>query len=128
MIYFVRRLDGLIKIGYSGFVAVRVQSLASRHGTLDLLAVIPGRTQVERSHHDRFATHRIIGEWFAPCRELTDYIGAIVSCEPLRTFTRRAPDPIHGFVPAPLPRTTSRGRRLGSASRQGALARALARG
>ena len=128
MVYFVRRLDGLIKIGYSTFVAARVQDLARVHGTIHMLAVIAGGVGVEKGHHAAFGSCRVIGEWFAPSPALLDYIGTLVSVEPLGTVTRRAPDPIHGFMPAPKPRTTSRGRRLGAASRLGSLARTLARG
>jgi hypothetical protein len=101
MVYFVQRLDGLIKIGYSSFVAVRAQGLASEHGTLKLLAVIDGRLVTERAHHALFAQHRVTGEWFAPHQELLDYVATLSSSEPPRTFRRRAPDPVR--VPAEPP-------------------------
>ena len=84
MVYFVRhQSSGLIKIGYSSNVSVRMRQLVAMHGPLDLLAVLFGSLKTEGAHHACFASCRAVGEWFRPAHELTDYIAGLTSCEPV---------------------------------------------
>lgn len=73
--YFVRRgNDGPIKIGRAKSIAKRVsQLLVSSPDPLVLLAVVP-QEDAESIMHDRFATDRLRGEWFAASNALLAFI------------------------------------------------------
>ncbi len=70
VVYFVRRGDGLVKIGTSRVLQHRLTSLAAEHGPLELLGQCPGSYETEREWHERFAACRIEGEWFRPSPDL----------------------------------------------------------
>lgn len=54
-----------VKIGYAKDIAKRLRQLQTGSpAKLKLIAVIPGDRDVERGLHDRFADHRLHGEWF----------------------------------------------------------------
>ncbi len=83
MIYFILDVvDGLIKIGFTTNVKLRLQKLRSQTpNTLKLLGTIPGTRRDEARFHDRFYSKRVWGEWFdiseqqvAEILECTDYI------------------------------------------------------
>ena len=75
MIYFIRRSDGAIKIGYSSNVVSRKSSLQAQHGTLELLGVAQGSQTEELTLHKRFAQSRIgRAEWFHPSPDILSYI------------------------------------------------------
>jgi hypothetical protein len=77
-VYFVRRQDGLIKIGSSMRPAERVKQLRTGAGEdLELLGHMDGTTAAERQLHTRFAGERKHGEWFEPCDELMGLISSI---------------------------------------------------
>lgn len=72
-VYFIREgVAGPIKIGYTG------KSAQSRRDTLQtgnprqlaVLVEVPAIQAVEQEFHERFATFRMSGEWFAPNAEL----------------------------------------------------------
>lgn len=64
-----------IKIGYSGNPNKRInQLLTSSPHELEVLLVIPGTRDEERSLHERFAHLRQHREWFTDCEELREYI------------------------------------------------------
>jgi len=71
-VYFIQSgSDGAIKIGFSSKVDIRLGSLQKANAeTLRLLATIPGTMADEARLHQRFAAHRIRGEWFRPAEEL----------------------------------------------------------
>ena len=78
-VYFIHAADhGKIKIGTSKNPLKRMADLQAACGplaTLKLLGSIDGSYAVERLLHERFAAHRVSGEWFADeimdeCREL----------------------------------------------------------
>lgn len=75
--YFVRRADGLIKIGFSAKPGRRVKSLAREHGTLDVLAIVPCSVAGEFETHQQFADLRAEGEWFRSSPTLLAFIEAI---------------------------------------------------
>lgn len=70
MIYFVKRRDGAIKIGYSGSFDRRLKSLEREHGSLEVLTVREGTTRHEKALHARHKVDRIEGEWFRPTNEV----------------------------------------------------------
>jgi hypothetical protein len=77
-VYFARAAGGPIKIGLSRSPQLRIDHLATGSPEdLRLLAVVPGNRERERQLHERFAAHRVRGEWFAPEPELLDFIGAL---------------------------------------------------
>lgn len=78
-IYFIQAGDeGPIKIGYSGRLHYRLQSLATAcPWPPRLLLSIAGTRTKESRLHRTFAEHRLNGEWFEPVPELLDYIEAL---------------------------------------------------
>ncbi len=85
MIYFVRRGDGRIKIGFTAKDAQkRIAGLSTGAGSLDLLATLEGGRDAERALHERFAEHRVEGEWFAIS---ADDVADVVASHRLRSAT-----------------------------------------
>lgn len=69
-VYFAqRKAGGLIKIGWSRSVKLRVGAVRAK-----LIGAIPGGRTEEKVIHKRFARLRVRGEWFRPGRELTTYV------------------------------------------------------
>ena len=69
-VYFAqRKAGGLIKIGWSRSVKLRLGSVRAK-----MIGAIPGGRSEEKVIHKRFARLRVRGEWFRPSRELTMYI------------------------------------------------------
>jgi hypothetical protein len=74
-VYFVRDQSGYIKIGVSNNPERRLAAMQTSHAApLTLLAVMPGTRFDEAGLHVRFSHLRRTGEWFAPGKELMDYI------------------------------------------------------
>jgi hypothetical protein len=73
-VYYVRRQDGLIKIGVSGQLNRRLRALTEIHGALTVLALHAGGREAEQRMHARFAADRVTGEWFQPSLILLDHI------------------------------------------------------
>lgn len=62
--YFARKGD-LVKIGFTTSVKTRLRSLETAGGfTFDEVVYRPGGRAVEGQYHERFATTRVLGEWF----------------------------------------------------------------
>lgn len=78
-VYFIQAgSDGPIKIGFAKNPEARLRDLQpGNHRTLFLRATRPGTGADERHHHERFASARLIGEWFAPVPALLSYIKEI---------------------------------------------------
>lgn len=77
VVYFVRHgSDGPIKIGKTREdPGRRVGCLQTGNPVpLVLLAVVPGYSETEAQLHERFAEHRIAGEWFRAAPELLAFI------------------------------------------------------
>ena len=69
-VYFAqRRAGGLVKIGWSRSVKVRMGAVRA-----NVIGAIPGERETERALHERFAHLRTRGEWFRPGRDLLAYI------------------------------------------------------
>jgi Meiotically up-regulated gene 113 len=67
IVYYLRREDGMIKIGVTGGYGHRLSSLQREHGPLRLLLAYAGTRREEREAHRRFARERIRrSEWFRP--------------------------------------------------------------
>ncbi|WP_127524648.1 GIY-YIG nuclease family protein [Mesorhizobium sp. Z1-4] len=63
-IYFVKRADGLVKIGFSASVSARIKHLSREHGTLEVVHMVAGDRAREKSIHHTFSSAREFGEWF----------------------------------------------------------------
>lgn len=75
-VYFVEGPDGSIKIGHSRNVSRRVKTIQALNPTATLLLDLPGGIVAERDLHQRFAKHRLDGEWFRPAPELLALIAS----------------------------------------------------
>lgn len=75
-VYFITCRDqGICKIGYAQNPKARRSSLQTAFPSkLVLEATIPGSAEVERGLHQRFAEHRLSGEWFTITDELDAFI------------------------------------------------------
>lgn len=73
-IYVVRAGEAL-KIGITSDISRRLKALrnASAHA-VELLASFPGNRWMEEELHQRFATHRLRGEWFAAHPDLLAWV------------------------------------------------------
>ncbi len=64
-VYFVAGETGPIKIGVAVNPQKRLSGLQTSHPIpLAILALTPGGVDLEREYHERFAEHRLRGEWF----------------------------------------------------------------
>lgn len=77
VVYYLRRADGLIKIGTSCRFEARLATLTREYGQLEVLATHQGDRKAERVHHNRFRSAHVGGEWFQPVPELLAHIEAI---------------------------------------------------
>ncbi|MFT8276099.1 GIY-YIG nuclease family protein [Kerstersia gyiorum] len=77
-VYFIKRQDGLIKIGYSHNPKARLSQLKQQHQCdMEILAATVGARELEKSLHDRFSSCRVSGEWFRPADDLMAHISSI---------------------------------------------------
>jgi len=80
-IYFIQAVDGTgpIKIGSSDKPLCRLSQCSSWSPVpLKIIATVKGGLYHERALHERFAEHRLHGEWFAPAQELHLLIAQII--------------------------------------------------
>ncbi len=71
LVYFIGSDDGPIKIGLSADPRARLVGLqTSNHGKLSIMAISEGGPILEREYHERFASHRLNGEWFERTPEI----------------------------------------------------------
>lgn len=75
-VYFVQSGDdGAIKIGWSSDPDNRISDLQTGNPVvLRLLCCLIGGASIERALHERFANHRLQGEWFAPHEDILLFI------------------------------------------------------
>lgn len=78
-VYFIQAgAAGPVKIGISRDVERRRGELQRlEREPLRVLATLEGTTQDERALHQRFAAHRLHGEWFSPAPELLAHVAAL---------------------------------------------------
>jgi hypothetical protein len=81
VIYFLKRSDGLVKIGCTGNYYQRYGHLKRDHGELELLGWIDGGMGTEKNLHIKFTSDRMEGEWFNHSDELKSYIETEASHE-----------------------------------------------
>lgn len=75
-VYFVQaERTGLIKIGYTGALEKRLDSLRGGSAErLELLGHLRATRSLEYQLHSRFAAARLHGEWFRPVDDLLDFV------------------------------------------------------
>jgi hypothetical protein len=103
-VYFIADGAGHVKIGYTVDVASRLNSLqTSTAFELRVLAVLKGGAETERQLHERFAEHRVRGEWFRLVPEILDYVAGIPKPEP-KPVAPLPPPPVEPPTkPKPVP-------------------------
>lgn len=74
IIYYLRRGDGLIKIGTSHNFGSRLSRLRKEYGDLQILLTHSGGYERERELHGKFAELGVGGEWFLARKRLTNWI------------------------------------------------------
>jgi hypothetical protein len=76
VVYFIRRDDGLIKIGKSFSIKHRLNTLYNSSSfNLSLLLIIATIDhRLESNLHKKFKDIRVSGEWFSPGKELLNFI------------------------------------------------------
>ena len=84
IVYYLRRQDGPIKIGFSKDLSSRVSDLEKLHGPLTVLATEPGSRATETRRHRQFRALQITDapawqgpEWFRPGAALLAHIESI---------------------------------------------------
>ena len=80
-VYFIQcGTTGPVKIGMARDVRKRMATLQTACPfDLRLLAAIDGSADLERELHQRFAEHRLRGEWFLPVPELLAHVQEVAS-------------------------------------------------
>ena len=74
-VYFIADAYGHVKIGYATSVEARFGDLQVAHASeLTLLLEISGGPELEKELHQRFAEHRVRGEWFTLSPEISEYV------------------------------------------------------
>ena len=74
VVYFIR-LGGLIKIGFTTSLAMRLRDLPYE----ELLGIVPGTMRDEKALHQQFAHLRRTGEWFEMAPDLLEHIEAVAA-------------------------------------------------
>lgn len=76
VIYFVKdNLSNRVKIGITSDLHVRLSSLKAKHGgQLELIGLLPGDRDTEKTLHLRFAEFHIGNEWFTPSEEIAQFV------------------------------------------------------
>lgn len=88
-VYFLRN-EARVKIGISVNPASRASALSFR--PTDIIGVISGTAQLERTLHERFAEHRVGNtEWFQWCDEIAKFVDTFAEPLTKRHRSRTAP-------------------------------------
>lgn len=66
IVYFVRRKDGIIKIGFSTDFESRLKALSFEHGNLEIIHLVKTNNAIvtETLFHNFYKSKRVEGEWF----------------------------------------------------------------
>lgn len=89
MIYFLKRADGLVKIGFTGNYHKRFYQLQSEHGELEHLGWIEGDMPAEKEMYKFFAEYRVEGEWF----KYSEFMEAYLKINAFPNKPERPPKP-----------------------------------
>jgi len=89
-IYFLRRADGLIKIGYTSDFSKRQRHLTKAHGPLEVIRVINGDKLREQRLHYQFEALNQFGEWFRDDGRIVELIHALPDGDEFEVFPTEA--------------------------------------
>lgn len=80
-LYMIQSGDGPIKIGISAAPARRLKDLQTAHPyPLKIVCLVKGGgAELEAHYHERFAAHRLHGEWFEPHEEILAEIARLTA-------------------------------------------------
>jgi hypothetical protein len=93
LVYFIRHPSGLIKVGHSAQVDIRLQTLCSVEGTkLELLGTVAGGRKREQRLHKAMAAFRVRGEWFNPNTLIDALLESAAAPNDRRPGRRDAPE------------------------------------
>ena len=71
-------VSGLVKVGITTDIKKRKRDLQNGCGqSLNLLMLVEGTTELEKSIHSAFKDHRLEGEWFKPDDVLLAFIDSL---------------------------------------------------
>jgi hypothetical protein len=88
-IYFVGPEGGPIKIGFASRLEFRLKDLRTANAyPLKVHATVEGPPKLERDYHQRFAAHRLHGEWFTPHPDILAEVERLASQPPAALFRR----------------------------------------
>lgn len=84
VVYFVRRADGCIKIGFTSDLDRRLLELRKKFRCqVECLATAAGGADVEARVHRRFADAHVGEEWFSPAPALVELVARVAAGEDL---------------------------------------------
>jgi hypothetical protein len=90
-VYFARATDGLIKIGVTGNLQMRIRGLRRECGEVpELLVAIRGWHRLEGELHGHFWSARVRSEWHRPVPELLAFVDVARGTTPLPAASLRA--------------------------------------
>jgi hypothetical protein len=82
-VYFIGAADGPIKIGRAFVPEQRLKDIQCGYPyPLSVLATVKGGAGLERAYHERYAAHRLNGEWFDRAPEILAEIERLQSPPP----------------------------------------------
>lgn len=85
VVYYLKRQDGFIKIGFSSQFKKRLATLKSKHGSLEVLATHRGSIEAESAIHNLFSSARLgTSDWFTPTEKIFSHIKQINESQRLR--------------------------------------------
>lgn len=77
-VYFIRSETGAIKIGFSRNPSRRIRAMKTTSpDRLTEMVIVPGSIGAETWLHEKFARHRLHGEWFNPDAEILEFVSLI---------------------------------------------------
>ena len=93
-LYFMKRLNGDIKIGVSVHPGRRRNEVERKEGcVVQILGIVQsGDYTLESELHERFVDYRVDGEWFNPCTELIEVIKELTNNPVVRSRVVEKPD------------------------------------
>lgn len=94
-VYFATDGNGRVKIGLSVDPEGRLRGLQTGSGArITLIGSFKGSFSVEKALHERFASRRLVGEWFRSDPGFLDEIADLIASQPRVARPKRLPKPV----------------------------------
>jgi hypothetical protein len=99
-VYFLSDGGGLIKVGRSGSLKFRIETLQREVGKkLSMIGSLDGGSQLEAEIHRKLKKHRVAGEWFTDCDEvrstISSYLDGTAETEVVKLPDWISYEPVH---------------------------------